>query len=116
MEYTFNDIWQLLNPQGEYVRRVNACGKIWNELSFFRRKHIYDTISCLKAQGKYVNPNPLFAIKDVPEPQPVFLSGKEQDDCKKRGIPLVQVKYGDSFLICTAQTQQEFNLLKTRDW
>ena len=75
MGYTFDDIWQLLRPQGEYVRRVNACGKIWSGLAFNRRKHIYETISSLKAQGKYVNPNPLFAIQDNDTAEPFNWNG-----------------------------------------
>ena len=109
MEYTFDDIWRLLNPQGEFVRRVNACGKIWSGLALHRRKHIYDTIVTLKAQGKYVNPNPLFAIKDNDDAEPEFLKGDEGGD-------LVQVRYNGAYKICTRETMNEFNLEFVRDW
>lgn len=109
MEYSFDDIWRLLNPQGEYVRRVNACGKIWNGLAFHRRKHIYETISSLKSQGKYVNPNPLFAIQDNDNAQPTFLRGDEEGD-------LVQVRYNGVFKICTRQTAEAFNLEIIKNW
>ena len=109
MEYTFEDIWRLLNPQGEYVRRVNACGKIWSGLALHRRKHIYETIAGLKAQGKYVNPNPLFAIKDNDNAEPEFLNGDEGGD-------LVQVMYNGKYKICTRQTMEEFNLRFVKDW
>ena len=109
MEYTFDDIWRLLNPQGEYVRRVNACGKIWSGLALNRRKHIYETIAALKAQGKYVNPNPLFAIKDNDDAEPEFLKGDEGGD-------LVQVRYNGAYKICTRETMNEFNLEFVRDW
>ena len=79
MEYTFEAIWRLLNPQGEFVRRVNACGKLWNGLAEHRRKHIYETIKNLKAQGKYVNPNPLFAIKDNDTAEPFDWNGHALD-------------------------------------
>ena len=108
MEYTFDDIWRLLNPQGEYVRRVNACGKIWSGLALNRRKHIYETIAALKAQGKYVNPNPLFAIKDNDNAQPVFLRGDEDGD-------LVQVRYEGKYRICTRETAEAFGLTITKD-
>ena len=77
MEYTFDAIWRLLNPQGEFVRRVNACGKIWNGLAEHQRRHIYETINNLKAQGKYVNPNPLFAIQDNDTAEPFNWNGHE---------------------------------------
>lgn len=109
MEYTFDDIWRLLNPQGEFVRRVNACAKIWNGLAWNRRKHIYETIADLKAQGKYVNPNPLFAIKDNDNAQPEFLKGDEGGD-------LVQVRYNGAYKICRRQTMEEFNLEFVRKW
>ena len=109
MEYTFDDIWKLLRPKGEYVRRVNACGKIWSGLALHRRKHIYDTIVTLKAQGKYVNPNPLFAIKDNDDAEPEFLKGDEGGD-------LVQVMYNGKYKICTRQTMNEFNLRFVKDW
>ena len=108
MEYTFDDIWKLLHPKGEYVRRVNACGKIWSGLALHRRKHIYDTIVTLKAQGKYVNPNPLFAIKDNDSTQPEFLRGDEDGD-------LVQVRYEGKYRICTRETAKEFGLTITKD-
>ena len=109
MEYTFDDIWRLLNPQGEFVRRVNACGKIWSGLAWHRRKHIYETIRSLKAQGKYVNPNPLFAIKDNDTAEPEFLRGDEKGD-------LVQVRWNGMFKICTRETARSFGLAVVRDW
>jgi len=109
MDYSFDDIWRLLNPQGEFVRRVNACGKLWNELARHRRKHIYETIVSLKAQGKYVNPNPLFAIKDNDNAEPEFLKGNEKGD-------LVQVRYNGAYKICTRQTMVDFNLEFVKNW
>ena len=108
MEYTFEDIWRLLNPQGEFVRRVNACGKIWSGLALHRRKHIYETIAGLKAQGKSVNPNPLFAIKDNDTAEPEFLRGDEPG-------PIVQVKYDGKFKLCRPETAEQFNLTITNE-
>ena len=109
MEYLFEDIWRLLNPQGEYVRRLNACNKFWSGLALSRRKHIYETIAALKAQGKYVNPNPLFAIKDNDHAQPEFLRGDEGGD-------LVQVRYEGKYRICTRETMKDFNLEFVKNW
>ena len=60
--------------------------------------------------------NPYFFVVDFPEPQPTFLSGQEQDEHHRQGIPLVQVKYNGKFLICTKQTMQDFNLEFVRNW
>ena len=109
MEYSFDDIWRLLNPQGEFVRRINACAKIWSGLAKFRRKHIYETIASLKAQGKYVNPNPLFAIKDNDNAQPEFLRGDEDGE-------LVQVLYNGLYKICTPETAEAFGLQIIKIW
>ena len=62
------------------------------------------------------NSNPYFFVVDFPEPQPTFLSGQEQDEHHRQGIPLVQVKYNGKFLICTKQTMQDFNLEFVRNW
>ena len=47
---------------------------------------------------------------------PSFLSGPEQNACFRQGIPLVQVRYNDRYLICTRQTMQEFGLEYVREW
>lgn len=62
------------------------------------------------------NTNPYFFVADFPEPQPVFLSGQEQDRLREQGTPLVQVKYNGKFLICTRQTMELFNLSFVRNW
>ena len=60
--------------------------------------------------------NPYFFVMDFPEPKPVFLSGQEQDECKRSRIPLVQVKYDGKFLICTKETMNAFGLEFVRHW
>ena len=60
--------------------------------------------------------NPYFFVVDFPEPQPVFLSGIEQDRLRGKGIPMVQVKYNGKFLICTRATMELFGLEWVRDW
>ena len=106
MEYTFDDIWRLLNPQGEFVRRVNACGRIWSGLAFHRRKHIYETIRGLKAQCKYVNPNPLFAIKDNDTAEPFNWNGHALES----GRQYVTAKYNGSWGTYTIEDVRDFNL------
>ena len=62
------------------------------------------------------NSNPYFFVVDFPEPEPTFLSGQEQDEFHRLGVPLVQVRYNGKFLICTKQTMQDFNLEFVRNW
>ena len=49
-------------------------------------------------------------ISDFPEPQPEWKTGGETD------LDLVQVKYGDSYKICTRDTMNLFHLEWVRDW
>ena len=106
MEYSFDDICRLLNPQGEFVRRVNACGKIWSGLALHRRKHIYETIRNLKAQGKYVNPNPLFAIKDNDTAEPFNWNGHTLE----AGRLYVTAKWNGKWGTYTIEDAREFKL------
>ena len=61
----FNLIWELLAPQGEYKRRLNACQRLWQGYSPQLQKCIYDAISKAKAEGAAINDNPYFAIEDM---------------------------------------------------
>ena len=106
MKYSFNDIWRLLNPQGEFIRRINACGKLWGGLALHRRKHIYDTIQALKAQGKYVNPNPLFAIKDNDTAEPFNWNGRELE----KDVAYVTAKFNGKWGTYTQQDVELFDL------
>ena len=60
--------------------------------------------------------NPYFFVVDFTEPQPTFLSGREQDRLREQGIPLVQVKYNGKFLICDRATMDLFGLEFVRNW
>ena len=109
MEYTFDDIWRLLNPRGEFVRRVNACGKIWSGLALHRRKHIYETIAALKAEGQYVNPNPLFAIKDNDNAEPTNYNGRALPE-----VPVFSAKYNGKWGMYTQEDIDTYHLEKAR--
>ena len=61
----FINIWQLLNPQGEYKRRQRACEHLWQSYSAEKQQRIYDAISKAMANGEEVNINPYFAIEDA---------------------------------------------------
>lgn len=61
---TFNEVWELLSPKVEYANRRRACYDLWNSLSENRQEALYNTISDKLSKGKYVDYNPLFAMKN----------------------------------------------------
>ena len=61
---SFDHIWALLNPQGEFKRRRQACRRIWENYDIERQRQIYRTIAGKKTRGEFVNDNPYFAIED----------------------------------------------------
>ena len=61
---TIDDIWQLLNPQGEFKRRRGACERLWQGYSEARQEAIYSIIEGKLQRGEFVNENPYFAIED----------------------------------------------------
>ena len=61
---TFDDIWALLAPQGEYKRRRGACERLWQGYGLARQEQIYSVIAGKLQRGEFVNPNPYFAIED----------------------------------------------------
>lgn len=61
---TFNELWELLSPKAEYANRRRACFELWNNLPENRQDVLYETISDKLSKGKFVDYNPLFAMKN----------------------------------------------------
>ena len=61
---TFEEIWQLLSPKAEYANRRRACYTLWKALSEEEKDKLYDAISDKLSKGKFVDYNPLFALKN----------------------------------------------------
>ena len=61
---TIDDIWRLLNPQGEYKRRRGACERLWQGYGPAMQEQIYSIIEGKLQRGEFVNENPYFAIED----------------------------------------------------
>lgn len=61
---TFIHIWALLNPQGEFKRREQACRRLWATYDDDRQRAIYNAIRDKQRRGEFVNCNPYFAIED----------------------------------------------------
>ncbi len=102
----------------EFERREASLMKLWNECSEVKRREILAKLAAYNVGVDFdaFKPNPIFFLQDFPDPQPTFLSGREQDKLKEQGIPLVQVKYNGKFLICTRETMELFGLDWVRNW
>ena len=61
---SFEEIWALLKPEGEYKRRRGACERLWQGYEPGRQEAIYSKIEGKLARGEFVNENPYFAIED----------------------------------------------------
>ena len=71
---TFNEFWELLSPKVEYANRIRACFELWNTLPENRQDALYETIADKLSKGKFVDYNPLFAMKNNSQPQQQILS------------------------------------------
>ena len=97
----------------DFERRQGACMVSWRGFTEVKRREILKKLEARATAGvDFVSfkPNPYFFLQDYPEPEPVFLSGQEQDKLRNEGIPLVQVWYSGRFLICTKAEALEFGL------
>jgi hypothetical protein len=61
---SFETIWALLNPQGEFKRRRGCCERLWQSFAAGRQEAIYERIAGKLQRGEFVNQNPYFAIED----------------------------------------------------
>ena len=125
---SFDHIWLLLNPQGEYKRRKEACRRLWQDigekLGEDMQRDIWRTINQKKKQGFFVNPNPYFAIEDAKlelqhkaQPKPTgltFLHGRPLFDAMNDHIPLVQVDLPERkegrYPVCTRADAEKYGL------
>ena len=92
--------------------QMEAAKDAWQKCSDVKKRQLIEAVK----SGAHFKPRLDWLIADFPEPEPTFLSGQEQDEYHRQGIPLVQVKYNGKFLICTRQTMELFNLSFVRNW
>lgn len=114
-DLSFEKFWKAYNVNlAMWPNRMVATRREWEKRSDLAKKALID--AALKNESDYGTRNPVFFVADFPEPEPTFLSGQEQDEHHRQGIPLVQVKYNGKFLICTRATMELFGLEWVRDW
>ena len=58
---SFQGIWALLKPQGEYKRRYKACDRLWTSYAPDMQQHIYDALREAQQRGDPISPNPVTA-------------------------------------------------------
>ena len=113
-------LWKALYQNGASAKSEDATHRFWLSLSHEQQALVSQTIVQKVAAKEFVWYNPIRAIQEIirrtPTLAPEFLSGKEQEQNWKRGIPMVQVKYNGSFRICTRQTMDQFHLDYQQDW
>ena len=110
----FQDFWTRYKPDEiRFPNRKRATYRLWRDRIPAAQKAMLAYVT-ENSVPKWKNP--YFFVQEFPDPEPEFLSGQQQEKYWKLGIPMVQVKYGDKFLICTKQTQQDFNLDYQQDW
>ncbi len=61
---TFIEIWELLSPKVEYANRRRACYELWCRLTEEQQDSLYKRISDKLSKGKFVDYNPLYALKN----------------------------------------------------
>ena len=77
---TFEEIWALLAPEGEYKRRRSACERLWQGYEPDMQEAIYARIEGKLTRGEYVSENPYFAIEDnakMPRERKLLITGDE---------------------------------------
>ncbi len=112
-------LWNALYQNGASAKSEDATHRFWLSLSPEQQAQVSQTIVRKVAANDFVWYNPIRAIQEnlrlLKPAEPEFLSGAEQDRLRAQGIPLVQVKYGDEFKICTRETAEAFGLTITKD-
>jgi hypothetical protein len=61
---TFNYIWSLLEPKIEYANLINKCKELWDSFPIEKQRIIYASIRRKKIEKKFIDYNPLFAIRN----------------------------------------------------
>ena len=113
-------IWQALYDNGASAKKEEGTHRYWLTLSPAQQEHAFTTITKRLQAGKFVWFDPIRAIKEalrtLKPSTPEFLSGRQQEQNWRNGIPMVQVKYNGSFRICTRATMEQFHLDYQQDW
>ena len=61
---TFSEIWTLLEPKAEYANLFSHCKQLWESFSSDKQQEIYLKIEQKKLEKKFVDYNPLLALRN----------------------------------------------------
>lgn len=106
---TFNAIWTLLSPSGEYVSRKDACRTLWGTLSLARQRQIYWYLREAIKRGDGIDENPYFAINNC-TPQPTNWNGRQGINEMMKTEKMVIAKYNGSYGTYTAGVARLFEM------
>ena len=111
---SFLDLKKIFLSQGGKSSDLNEPKALeaWSQATPIKRRRLLEAVQ----SGAHFRRCLDWLIADFPEPQPEFLSGEQQERNWKTGIEMIQVKYNGHFLICTPQTQQDFDLEYVKPW
>ena len=68
---SFDFLWQLLDNHGVIENKKADCAQLWDTFSLQEQRLIYRSIRDALKAGKFVNYNPVKAVRDhAPKPKP----------------------------------------------
>ena len=114
---SFTQIWDLLNPLGEFRSREQACRRAWEGYTPQERLDIFERIREKQRMGQHVSPNPYFAIQDnspAQQPQPLNVPTNYNGSTLTPPAPIKPACYKGEWGMYTQQDIDLFNL-KTKD-
>ena len=106
MQTDFEKFFKKFAP--EFRNRYSVTSYNWDLRSEPAQSAMWDAVK--NEPDGSIGKNPYFFVVDFPEPQPQWMTGGET------GEDLVQVRYNDSYKICTRATMELFGLEWVRDW
>ena len=80
---TFFQIWSLLEPKIEYANLINKCKELWESFTPEKQQEIYLKIEKKKLEKKFVDYNPLLAIRNNALERPKIKEVMSFDDYYK---------------------------------
>ena len=68
---SFDFLWQMLDKHGVIERLKADCVRLWDTYTLEQQREIYSSIRAKLRAGKFVNYNPVKAVRDnAPKPKP----------------------------------------------
>ena len=67
---TFFDVWAFLEPKTEYANLFGHCKQLWDSWSTEKQEQVLLKIEKKKAEHKFVDYNPLLALRNNAAEQP----------------------------------------------